>query len=224
VMCVNEPQREALIQRGIPPEKLITILSVHSLPAVKSSMPANGDRFRMVWHGTVSKRLGIDLIVRAAAKLTERIPGFELHIYGKGDEMDYIVDLAQELGVGGSVQFHGEVPWDTLPKELAGMDAGIVGNRRNIATELMLPVKLIDFVALEVPAIVPRLRTLNYYFSDDTVTFFEPGDVDSMVEATVRLYKDPVSTSSKVAKAKTFLEQYRWEKQPGLRQAYAFDQ
>jgi glycosyltransferase involved in cell wall biosynthesis len=223
VLCVNEMQRQALVERGINPRKVKTILSVHSLAPVSASaerQPRPGV-FRMVWHGTVSARLGIDLIVHAAAKLATRIPGFQFHVYGHGEELPAIKELAKSLGAGEQIHFHGEVPWDTLPRELAGMDVGIVGNRRNIATDLMLPVKLIDFIALNIPAVVPRLRTLQHYCSDETVTFFEPGDVDSMADAVMAVYRDAEGSRKKVERAKTFLEQYRWDRQSGFREVYA---
>ena len=57
------------------------------------------------------------------------------------------------------------------------MDLGVVGNRRSAAGDLMLPVKLLEYVSLGIPAVVPRLKTIEHYFSDDMVAYYEPEDV-----------------------------------------------
>lgn len=101
------------------------------------------------------------------------------------------------------------------------MDVGIVANRRNVATELMLPSKLIDYVTLDIPAIVPRLKAIQYYFSEDMVSYFDPENVDSMVEAIVGLYKDKARREGQPEAARQFVEKYGWDNhQSSLRDLY----
>ncbi len=224
VIAVNHPQREALIQRGIPEEKIATVLTMpRFLPC---DHPANGHKqngsFRMVNHGTIAPRLGNDLLVRATEKLVREIPGFELHIIGGGDALESVVRLSESMGLTEHVHFHAPVPWNKLPETLAKMDVGIVANRSNIATELMLPLKLIDYVVLNIPAIAPRLRTIEYYFSPDLVTFFEPENVDSIVAATVALYRDKERRERQPQIARSFLEKYAWDNSKnGLKGLYS---
>jgi glycosyltransferase involved in cell wall biosynthesis len=175
----------------------------------------------MVNHGTISKRLGNDLIVEAAAQLVREIPGFELHIIGSGDDLEECKRLSESLGLADHVHFHKGVPWDELAKKLELMDVGIVGNRVNAATELMLPSKLIDYVVLGIPAIVPRTKAIEYYFTPGMVYYFEPENVESMVAATVRVYKDREGREQQSRSAKSFLDKYGWHNhQNGLRGLY----
>ena len=55
------------------------------------------------------------------------------------------------------------------------MDLGVVGNRRSVASDLMLPVKLMEYVSQMIPAVVPRLKTIEHYFSDDMVDVLRTG-------------------------------------------------
>ena len=55
----------------------------------------------------------------------------------------------------------------------------------------MLPVKLLEYVSLGIPAVVPRLKTIEHYFSDDMVAYYEPEDVESLADAIYRLYREP---------------------------------
>jgi glycosyltransferase involved in cell wall biosynthesis len=224
LICVNHVQREVVIQRGIPPGKVNTVITMPKfIPKGYSCRDgANGPVFRMVNHGTIAKRLGNDLLIEAAAKLRVEIPGFELHIVGGGGDIDELLELRRSLGLNNHVHFHKAVPWDELADKLSTMDVGIVANRVNVATQLMLPSKLIDYVVLGIPAIVPRLKALEYYFSDDMVSYFEPENVDSLVAATVQLYRDSGRRCRQAQNARSFLAKYNWENQEdGLKRLYA---
>jgi glycosyltransferase involved in cell wall biosynthesis len=223
VICVNHVQRDVLIERGIPKDKITTVVTMPNFVSRKqiANNHRDGQIFRMVNHGTISNRLGIDLIVQAAAKLVHAIPGFELHLYGEGDDLEEVMRMTEALGLSDHVHIHGVVPWESIPRELQTMDVGIVANRVNVATELMLPSKLIDYVVLDIPAIVPKLKAIQYYFSPDMVSYFEPENVESMVAATIDLYRDKVRREQQPNIAKRFLDKYGWEnQQAGLKDLY----
>lgn len=223
IICVNHVQRESLIKRGIPADKIATVITMprFNCRVRPPQQRSQTDAFRMVNHGTISKRLGNDLIVQAAARLVHEIPGFELHIIGGGDDWDECKRLSESLGLAEHVHFQKGVPWDELAKKLESMDVGIVANRVNVATELMLPSKLIDYVVLGIPAIVPRLKAIEYYFAPDMVSYFEPENVESIVATTVRVYKDKEGCEQQARNAKSFLDRYGWHnRQNGLRGLY----
>jgi glycosyltransferase involved in cell wall biosynthesis len=223
IVCVNHVQRDVLVKRGIPSGKIATILSVPGF--VPQEAFANNrrpeDAFRMVYHGTISKRLGVDLLVQAVARLASDIPGLEFHVYGEGDYLEEVLRLGKSLGVANQIHFHGVLPWELLPKELAAMDVGVVGNRRSAASDLMLPVKLIDFVVLGIPAVVPRLPAIEYYFSPQMVSFYDPENVEGIADAIMRLYRDKARREGQKQSAKAFLDKYRWDShQSALRELY----
>jgi len=170
-------------------------------------------KFKIVYHGTITERLGIDLAVEAVAKLKGEIPGLELHLWGRGDSLGFLQDRAGELGSEKVVFFHGMVPIEELSGVLAEMDLGVIPNRKSAATDLMLPVKLMEYIALGIPVVAPRLKAIEYYFTDEMVSFFEPENVDGMAEAIFKVYQNGSRGKSQADKAKEFLEQYGWEKQ-----------
>ena len=151
-----------------------------------------GGPLNLVYHGTMVARLGVDLLIQAVHRLQGRIPGLQLHLWGSGDDLDMVRALAQRLNLVDRVHFRPEgYPLEELPARLDAMDVGVVGNRRSVAGELMLPVKLLEYVALGIPVVAPRLKTIAHYFRDDMVSYFEPDDVDSMAEAIYRLHAQP---------------------------------
>lgn len=227
LICVNHPQKDTLAKRGIDPEKITISMNVPDpkiFPLREEPNPQRGDRekaFRLVYHGTLARRLGIDLAIRAVARLKKDIPGIEFYIFGDGNERRDLEEVAKNLGVDQNIHFPGLVPLEDITSILKDMDLGIISNRRNVATDLMLPVKMLEYVALEIPVVAPRLRTIEYYFDDRMINFFEPENVASMANAILQLYQDALRKREQVKIAKEFLDRYGWEKhQSGLLELY----
>jgi glycosyltransferase involved in cell wall biosynthesis len=221
VICVNHPQRDTLVARGIPQSKTFISMNVPDPRIFKPSFvdaapPAEAEHFNLVYHGTMSERLGVDLVIQAVAQLRDRIPGLRLHLWGDGDDRGRFEALARSLGLDQMVFFKPKgVPLPELPRHIRGMDVGVVGNRQTIAGDLMLPVKLVECISLGVPVVVPRLKTIQYYFADDMVAYFDPGNVQSLAEAIYRLYSQRSVRADQAEKAREFLGRYGWERQGG---------
>lgn len=218
VICVNHPQKDALINRGIPPNKISVSMNVpdHRVFNLhldnKNAAEAN-NKFRLVYHGTLAKRLGVDLALQAVSELAKKIPGLEFQIYGGGEDFEELIQLSKILGVEETVVFHKPVQIKALPPILREMHLGVIANKKSIATELMLPVKMLEYIALGIPVVAPRLKTIQYYFEEDMVSYFEPEDVDSLINTILELYQDGAKRRAQAERAMEFLNKYGWEKQ-----------
>jgi glycosyltransferase involved in cell wall biosynthesis len=219
VICVNQPQRDALVARGIPASKTFISMNVpdpaiFGRPIVGRLPTPPGKYFNLVYHGTMVERLGVDLIIQAVARLGKRMPCARLHLWGHGDDLARFERLAAELRIDDQVLFSPTgFALQELPRQLASMNLGVVGNRRSVATDLMLPVKLMEYVSQGIPVVVPRLKTIEHYFSDAMVTYYEPEDVQSLADAIYALYCEPERCSTQVERAGVFLTEYGWERQ-----------
>jgi glycosyltransferase involved in cell wall biosynthesis len=218
VICVNHPQRDVLVGRGIPDAKTFISMNVPDPRIFASAAPSTAvteaGRLHLVYHGTMVQRLGVDLLIRSVARLQDRIPGVRLHLWGHGDDLSAFQALAQELNVSDRILFEpAGFPLRELPARLGTMDLGVVGNRQSAAGDLMLPVKLLEYVSLGIPTVVPRLKTIQHYFTEDMVAFYEPEDVDSLADAILRLHDSADLRRSQAAAARGFLDDYGWERQ-----------
>jgi glycosyltransferase involved in cell wall biosynthesis len=219
VICVNHPQRDTLVGRGIPSAKTFVSMNVPDprifgqRPSAEQT-PIQDGRLNLVYHGTMVRRLGVDLVIQAVARLQDRCPGIQLHLWGHGDDLAAFQTLAAELNLGGKVHFNPRgYPLNELPRRLQAMHVGVVGNRRSVAGDLMLPVKMLEYVSLGIPVVVPRLRTIQSYFPDDMVFYYEPEDVESLMDCLGRIKDRPDLRRARAAQAADFLKQYGWERQ-----------
>ena len=67
------------------------------------------------------------------------------------------------------------MPFAQIPAELEAAHIGVVPTLRDDFTEHLLPVKLLEYVHMGLPAIAPRLPVIERYFADDELRYFEPG-------------------------------------------------
>jgi glycosyltransferase involved in cell wall biosynthesis len=142
VICVNHPQRDALVSRGIPRRKTFVSMNVpdprifENAGLAPSPRPVNG-HFDLVYHGTMVRRLGVDLIIQAVGELRQRIPELRLHLWGDGDDLDAFQQLSRELQLENRVHFKPKgFPLHQLPEELQSMHIGVVGNRRSVMARI----------------------------------------------------------------------------------------
>jgi len=230
VITVHEPYRQILIGRGIKPAKISVLMNVPDDQIFTMETRATGklpyadavDRpFTLVYHGTVVARYGLDVMLEAVAQIRARaaIAHLRLVIYGKGDDLPRLREIATRLGLDDIVYFHGKhVPLEDLPNLLIQADLAVVPNLANPFTEYVLPTKLMEYAALGIPAVVARTLVVAQYFDDSMVAYFTPGNADELAAHIVELAHDPVKrrTLARTAHQK-FTQRYNWSVQ---RQSY----
>ncbi|HLH77670.1 MAG TPA: glycosyltransferase family 4 protein [Candidatus Binataceae bacterium] len=215
VLAVHEPHRQRLIAAGIAAHKISVVLNVPDprifAPLVRPVYER--ERFTIVCHGTMAPRLGVELAIEAIARLRERLPTVRLRLIGGGNYVDGLRQRVNQRGLAPWIEFHAPVPLEQLPELLNEADVGLVPNRKSSATDLMLPVKLMEYVALGIPVIAARLHTIQYYFDDQAVRFFAPGDADGLAAAIAELHARPALRQSLAERACTVLRRVNWSVQ-----------
>jgi glycosyltransferase involved in cell wall biosynthesis len=215
VLAVHALHRRRLIEAGVPEEKIRVVMNVAD-PAIfrfRQHRQASPDRFNLICHGTITHRLGLDVAIEAVAIARHRIGGLRLIVIGSGDHQEEAKRLVGRLNLENHVSFEKPVTMQRLPELLVRAHAGLVPNRANSATDLMLPVKLLDYAALGIPTIAARLRTIDYYFGPDAALLFEPGKPAKLAAAIEELYRDPTLRTEIVSKAHRVVERIGWPKQ-----------
>jgi glycosyltransferase involved in cell wall biosynthesis len=218
VLC-TQPQAERLLSRCALQQDPCVVMNVpdprlfHPCSDGPPSTAGNGV-FKIVHHGTLVRRNGVDIVVKALALLDGEVPGAELSIYGGGDFLHGLRSTVSRSGVGELVHLSGRMlPVDALVTAISDAQIGIVPNLDGPVMKVALPTKLMEYFALGVPAIVSRTPAVSRYFDDSMVMFFEPGDPSDLARCIVKLYREPELRRSLARNAKKFLEEHSWEKE-----------
>jgi len=216
VLTVEERLRDILSDRGIPRSKIHVLINLPDesifRPIPQKPRKKKGDKFVLVYHGTLARRLGLDLALEAVAAVKQKIPDLEFRIIGAGEERDRLLRLREAFGLQHVVKFsEGFVPVEAIPDALSDADLGVVPLRPSPGTDIMLPTKLLEYVQMGIPCAVPKTQTIARYFNDTMVRFFEADHAESLAEAIFDLYSHPQKRRKLADSAAAgFLSRYRW--------------
>jgi glycosyltransferase involved in cell wall biosynthesis len=213
VITVSEVCRSTFAARGTPAAKITVVHNVSdmALSGVERVRDAAPRPFTIVYHGTLVARYGVDIAIRALARVRRDVPGARLEIYGRGEEMDALGALARELGLADAVHFGGQVALAAIPERLARADVGVVPNRSDVFMDLVLPTKLFEYVALRVPAAVARTAAVAAHFGGDDLYYFEPGDVDGLAHALLDVHARPDEARARAARLSARFAGRTWD-------------
>ncbi len=215
VVTVHEPYRRELLQRGVPGDKITVVLNTLDEQVVADSPPTTTKRtsaFRIVYHGTITSHYGIDTLIDAVAQLGEAVPDLRLELYGAGDALPAAQQRILDHGISDRVAVSGRfLPLAEVLSLIQGANVGVVSNHGIERNKAALPTKLLEYVALGIPAISSDLPAVREHFTDEEITFFTPGDADSLARALLWTTQNPTAARAKAEAArKRYDESYTW--------------
>ena len=170
-------------------------------------------RTLIVYPGTLNVHQGLDVGIKAFARLSERLPSAEFHIFGEGPAKAQLLDLTKRLGLGSRVRFYDMVPKNRLPDLLADYDLAIVPKRAScpFGNEAE-STKILELMAVGVPVVVARTKIDSLYHSDETVQFFESENDANLAECIRSLVDNPDLRNRLVANGNEYFRNNNWEK------------
>ncbi|MGE5227590.1 MAG: glycosyltransferase family 4 protein [Planctomycetaceae bacterium] len=213
VITVSEHWRRTLIARGVPPAKVSVVMNVADERIfVPPATPRPNAGAHLIYHGTVTRRYGLDLAIEAVALLREDLPDLHLTVIGRGDDMERLEALRDRLGVAGRVTLRDElVIADELPALLAEADVGLAPYRNDVFTDGLLPTKLMEYAVMGMPCIAGRTTAIESEFADTFVAFFTPGDAEDLARRIRELHDDPALRDELAAGTRRFTERANWK-------------
>lgn len=216
VICVHENQYDLLLRDGVPAHKLSIVMNAADpalFPPLPSVRSVEGDGpIRVVYHGTVLHRYGVDLAVRALAKARLLEPRLVMQILGGGDFVESVEALARDLGLGPDVIEISGVrrPIDQVAALIRNAHIGIIPNRDD-NEDSVLPTKLLEYIAVGIPAIAARTRCISRFFDGNQVELVDVEDVDGMARAMVSLAQDQARREVLVKGGHEWEQEYGWD-------------
>ncbi len=221
VMTVGWPFEELLLRRGVPEEKMVTILNSADpklFPASKRC-PAPADiattedaPFIVMYHGTTAERNGLDTAIRAVALAAPEIPNLQLHIQGRGEHLQALKQLSQKLNVSDRVEFREPCPSaDQIVDFVVHGDVGIIPYRKDGFMELVLPTKAYEFSWMQRPIIASDTSAIRSMFRPQSIALCDCNRPEDFAHAIIDLYQHPAKRAQMVASAAEDYQSFEWE-------------
>ena len=168
--------------------------------------------FRIMHHGMIAHRHGVDLLVEAVARVRQTVPGVQLHIYGSRTEfLGTVLEVAERLGVSDCVHYHGSKTQVEIAQAIREADLGVVPNRHSSFTELNFPTRIFEYLSMHCPVIAPATKGITDYFQADQLLMFEPGDLDDLIAKILWARSQPEALDGIVEQGVQIYRQHLWK-------------
>jgi glycosyltransferase involved in cell wall biosynthesis len=152
-------------------------------PGLKFEPEAGPGELRLMHHGSIVHRHGVDLLVEAVARVREKVPKVRLDIYGfRTPFLDQVLELAKRLGIDDIVQYHGPRTQIEIAQAIRDCHLGVVPNRYSAFTDINFPTRLFEYIAMGRPVIAPATHGILDYFGPDEIITFKPDDVADLAD------------------------------------------
>ncbi|WP_170105648.1 glycosyltransferase family 4 protein [Desmospora activa] len=200
VVVIGETLKEYLIGEGVEADKITVVPNGVDTQQFE---PMSPDRELAARWGLEGKRVigfigsitsyeGLDDLIVAFARLSERMEDLRLLIVGGGSELPRLKELAAQIGVNKRVIFTGRVEHDAVPRYYSLVDICPFPRIDATVCELITPLKPLEAMALAKTVLVSDLPALRELVrGGETGLVFRRGDVDALTEALAEVLEAP---------------------------------
>ncbi|HEY6145477.1 MAG TPA: glycosyltransferase [Solirubrobacterales bacterium] len=217
LVFVTPEARELLADRGVSAARTQVVMNtpderVFGERRAPAAPPGQGE-LRVVYHGGLAERFGVETLVQAVAQLRDREIPVRLDVFGADAEAAAkLAALAAEHAPESVHVAPQPTPVEEIPARLEEADLGVVPTLRDDFTDLLLPVKLLEYVHMGLPVVASRLPVIERYFGDD-VLLAEPGDAASFAAAIEGVRSAPDTALDRAQSASERLARIEWRRQ-----------
>jgi glycosyltransferase involved in cell wall biosynthesis len=163
--------------------------------------PAGNSRFTVLFVGRFYRRKRVEILLRAAAMLRERIPGLEVRLVGAGPCGPRLRQLSSELKLEGTVTFLGDVSRSQLIAEYHRADL------------LCLPsvqegfgIVLLEAMAAGKPIVAARAAAIPEVIPHGLLV--EPESAEALAAGIEELYRSPERRAALARTGAAWVEQF----------------
>ena len=211
VIISNHLWYKTLISRSVDESKCTTVMNYPD-EAIFYQRPRTrkDDKFIMIYPGTLGWHQGLDIAIKAFAKIKDQALQAEFHIYGRGTEKENLAKLIVELHLEQRVFLKDPMPIEKVAEIMANADLGIVPKKNDPFGGEAFSTKILEFMSLGIPVIVSKTKIDNYYFNESVVQFFEPDNEDDLSKCILTLIENDQLRNRLKENALLFIEDFKW--------------
>jgi glycosyltransferase involved in cell wall biosynthesis len=224
IITVNSTIKKLYMSRGVPAEKITVIMNspdekIHSekdLNDFKAKLKLD-EKYVLVYVGGINPERNIEVILKAMAKVKPDIPNIFFLLFGhtlgqKGEEYkDQLKSMIKQLGLENMVYVGGRLNPEDVRSYLNLADFGVVSYVCNPLTDVAVPNKIFEYIALNKPVITVKLNALYSLFCNDSALYYEPEDAEDLARQILWLHTHKDELAGMADKACKIYDDCKWE-------------
>lgn len=180
VVVPSRTVADLLVRRLGYPQRRLRVVPNGVVPT-GGGAPGPAESVGMV--STLEPVKGVDVFLRAAARVAARRPAVRFTVFGAGSQCDALTRLATDLGLDERVAFPGHVL-----QERAFAELGIFVLASHMENS---PMALLEALAAGVPAVATRVGGVAEITGEEAASLVPAGDDAALAAAIERLLDDP---------------------------------
>jgi len=195
VLTVSNVFRQFLIDSWLIPKGKTSVLyegvEKSTLPQKPFFSSHEKHLFTVLYVGGTSPFDGVDVLIKAFAKVAEKVEKVKLTIavFSPQHKCTRFAELCNVLGISHMVEFISSISGQDARNLVRDADIGVITRKRTHNTELTTSSVIFLYFSEGIPVIVPRLKAISELISEEA-SFFEPGNSTSLANALIRLISD----------------------------------
>jgi len=168
---------------------------------IRKELGING-KFVLIYHGVLSPNRGLQNVLSAIPRAIKDIPNLLFLIVGVGAAEAELKGLVKELGIEEHVLFTGRIPFEEIPNYIKSADLGIIPLPDIDWWNLNSPIKLKEYIAMELPAMVTDIQS-HRQVAEKTggVLFFKDDGPETIARVLIDYYRERKLTYPQKARA-----------------------
>ena len=161
----------------------------------------------VLYVGHFARLKGVDILIRAIAKLRIELPNIKLHLVGRGNDRAFAL-LAKKEGIEKYVVFHGWAEQSLLSSYYKSADMCVFPSRHE-----GFGIVILEAMASGIPVIASDIPSFREIISNGIDgRLFKSEDVDALSKEVIALYQDPHLRKELTINAFEKVARYSWEK------------
>lgn len=198
IITISEAMKAILVQHGAHPDRIDVVPDGVDTRIFR---PVDGNELRMrhapeashvlIFHGVIDPQDDPGLLVDAALGVLSDYPTASFWLVGDGSAVPDLRRKVSAHSLEGNFFFSGWVEQDEVPSYICASDVGLVVLPDVLSARGRVTLKEFEYWACGVPAVLPRLPSLQEVAQEGvTALFYRPGDASDLASKIGLLMKD----------------------------------
>ncbi|MGR6033891.1 MAG: TIGR04063 family PEP-CTERM/XrtA system glycosyltransferase [Candidatus Nitrosoglobus sp.] len=223
IVTICEGLRGEIIERGIPPEKIIVVPNAVDIEQfqhnhfedsqLQVSLGLEG-KLVLGFLGSFYAYEGLDLLLQAFPKILKVYPNTRVLLTGGGPQSKSLQQLALKLGLADKVIFTGRVPNAEIHRYYNLVDIAVYPRLQMRLTDLVTPLKPLEAMAQGKLIVASDVGGHRELIRDGQTGFlFKAGNIENLACTILDLLSKPNCWDARRVAGRTFVETERTWKQ-----------